>query len=164
MADVFDRLGGDVFDRVAPTPEFPGGKGGEFRGRGATGAWEPEQSKPVRNIYAIGGMGGFAPGIREAPETVTAKQQLGALTKGGMKLGQAVMEIPKHTMWLAGNIMELGPGGERRAPGEVLTGMVGKRATKAYTNLIKQHKQGQEAILKAHPLKTFLIYLPVLVN
>ena len=95
--------------------------------------------------------------LREAaeiePEASTAKQLLGGAIKGGMRLGQAAIELPQHTLWLAGNIMELGPegAGARRTVQEIaedenVEGLVNK-----YQEIIDQHALGREAILRNHP-------------
>lgn len=134
-----------------PTPEQAQA---ELRRRAASA--ELERRRPTTSFRgAPAGM--TYPYTPSAPIDVTdqkasyGKQVLGALSRGGMKVGQAILEIPKHTMWLAGNIMELGPEGERRPPKEVMGTMVGETITKRYLGLIKQHKQGQEAITKSHP-------------
>ena len=125
----------------------------ELRRRAASA--ELERRKPVSKFAgAPAGMTyPYTPSIPDATDQKASfgKQMIGALSRGGMSVGQAVLEVPKHTMWLAGNIMELDPYGERRPPEEVMTGMIGETLTKKYLNLIKQHKQGQEAITKSHP-------------
>jgi len=77
-----------------------------------------------------------------------SKQLLGAVVKGGMALGSAVLQLPKHTEWL----MKAVPAyhlskfiSEKISPG------VTKRNEAKYQELIEQHKSGVAAILKAHP-------------
>ncbi|KKM91267.1 hypothetical protein LCGC14_1230190, partial [marine sediment metagenome] len=89
--------------------------------------------------------------VETEPEAAYVKQALGAFTKGGMSLGQAVLEVPKHTAWLAGNLMDLGPGGARRSFAEVAESVGAEKAAERYEGLIQQHKEGQEIITRNHP-------------
>lgn len=90
-------------------------------------------------------------------EASYASQALGALTKGGMRLGQAILEMPKHMAKLAVYIATAGEGPrplsemseeERKIIREwVEKDKLGRR----HLELIKQHKRGQESIIRSHP-------------
>lgn len=97
----------------------------------------------------------------EEEQSSYANQLLGSLTKGGIRLGQAILEIPKHTAWLIGKAVDVPtdrppqPGDrgyklweqeleKRKDPGY-------KPLGQQYLGLIKEHKQGTKSILNAHP-------------
>ena len=103
-------------------------------------------------------MGGQA----KLPEKFT-KQAVGALVKGGMRVGESVTAIPENTIRLAKTIMARTEGllervgsqgiGAIAAPGkvdideaEIESGLTAK--LKGITDM---HRRGQEAILAAHP-------------
>ena len=88
-----------------------------------------------------------------------ASQALGALTKGGMRLGGAILEIPAHMAKLA---VIIGTAGEGLPPEhiEAARRKFEERRRKdpsykpielKYVEAIKQHKQGMESIIRSHP-------------
>lgn len=93
-------------------------------------------------------------------ESSYASQALGSFIRGGMKLGQAILELPKHAAGLAvlagGGIPEEVPGGllERERLSEEAKKKADpsyKSGAEKYVGMIERHKAGQEAIIKAHP-------------
>ncbi len=90
-------------------------------------------------------------------ESSYAKQALGGLVKMGMRIGQAALEMPKHTAWLAAKIGGI-PTDRPLEPGDIGYDIIKKELKPDYKplglrhrELIEQHKQGREAIIKAHP-------------
>ncbi|KKL18043.1 hypothetical protein LCGC14_2479460, partial [marine sediment metagenome] len=95
-------------------------------------------------------------------ESSYGKQLLGSLTKGGMRIGQAALEMPKHIAWMAAKVGGV-PTDRPLRPGDIGYDIIKKEQQKIkadpsykplgikHRELIEQHKRGREAIIKAHP-------------
>ncbi|KKL24628.1 hypothetical protein LCGC14_2413450, partial [marine sediment metagenome] len=100
--------------------------------------------------------------VADKQESSYAKQLLGSLAKGGMRIGQAVLEMPKHVAWMMMKVEGASPDIAPK-PGdkgyllykEELEKMERDPAYKPvgvrHLEVIKQYKQGKEVIIKAHP-------------
>ena len=88
----------------------------------------------------------------EGGEQSYIKQVWGSWMKGGMKLGQAVLEAPIHTAKLISKL-------ERPSSPEYVAtmkdagglGAAGWESAEAHKEMIKSHKRGQKKILENHP-------------
>ena len=88
-------------------------------------------------------------------EASYASQVLGALIKGGMRLSGALLELPKHVASLAMMIGDVSPEViearrleiEKRKKIELGY----KPFAERHLEIIKQHKQGMESIIRSHP-------------
>lgn len=78
-----------------------------------------------------------------------AKQAIGAIAKGGMQVGKAILNLPKQTAWLIANFMEIGAADPAFTTEEEILkqSIVGK----PYEKLMKEHERGVKRILETHP-------------
>lgn len=88
-----------------------------------------------------------------------AKQLLGSFVKGGMRIGEAVLQMPKHAVWLAAKVgglptdRPLQPGD----PGYLLQQdlkekpTTGVKLAELHTGLMLRHQEGVQKIVENHP-------------
>lgn len=88
-----------------------------------------------------------------------AKQLLGSFVKGGMRIGEAVLQVPKHAAWLAAKVgglpidRPLQPGD----PGYLLQKdlkekpTTGVKLAELHTDLMLRHQDGVQKIIENHP-------------
>lgn len=98
--------------------------------------------------------------VAEDEETGSyVKQLLGSFVKGGMRLGQAVLQMPEHAMWLAAKVggIRTDRPPEPGEPGYLLykdlqeKPTLGRKLGEFHMDMIERHKRGTQRIIENHP-------------
>lgn len=123
--------------------------------------FQPDQPPKKTAQLRTGSYGNWAPMAAE-PDANYGKQLLGALTRGGLSIGKAVLQFPANTGRLIGGLETMDDeyltSEQREARSEAIAkiasgkmGQAGMESAKVYTDAIKQHERGVESILRNHP-------------
>jgi len=83
------------------------------------------------------------------------KQAIGAVAKGGMQVGKAILELPKQTAWLMANFMEIAAADPAFTSEEEILEKAtlpgGYKYGLKYKKLMGEHERGVKRILETHP-------------